>query len=226
MLVGLVGDEVASPAVGEFMGDHLSAGGVPLDDSGCQEDHHRILHATVGETRGKHEEVEAPPLVWPEERLPSSDHVLGAGELPGSGIEKRRITLGMDASAGPDVAGGDAPGRKGEEVGRDGAIHHELLHGAAGSAPEAVGAGGASLSGDRIAGISGACRRHDGGEGTGEIEASGEGDTCGRGVLARENGAGMDGLALGVDERVSLGSGLGGGEPLKRGGGRGSRENE
>lgn len=64
-------------------------------------------------------------------------------------------------------------------------------------------------------------RSHDGGEVGGDVEESGVADPDGGGVLAGEDGAGVDGLALGVDERVRLGEGLGREEPLECGGGGG-----
>lgn len=65
-------------------------------------------------------------------------------------------------------------------------------------------------------------RRHDGGELRRDVEARGVAYPHGGGVLAGENRARVDGLALGVDERVGLCEGLGWEEPLEcRGGGGG-----
>lgn len=209
VLVGLVGDEVASPAMGELVGNHLGPGGVPLDDGGREEDHHGILHAAVREAWRKHEKIKAAPLIWPKKCLPGTNHLLGACELSGSSVEQRCPALGVDTGAEANVAGRNVPSGKGEEVGRDGAIHDELLYGTAGGAPQGIGAGGASLTGDGITGGGSAGGGHDGGERVRKVEACGEDEACGGGVLAGEEGTGVDGLALGVDKRVSFGGGLG-----------------
>lgn len=65
---------------------------------------------------------------------------------------------------------------------------------------------------------------HDGGELAGEVETGGVADACGGGVLAGEDGAGVDGLALGVDEREVFVEGLRRREPLQGGGRRRGRE--
>ena len=61
---------------------------------------------------------------------------------------------------------------------------------------------------------------HDGGERGGDVEEASVGDARGGGVLAGENGARVDGLALRVDEREGLVEGLRRREPLEGGGGR------
>lgn len=68
-------------------------------------------------------------------------------------------------------------------------------------------------------------RGHDGRQLVGDIELGIVSNTCGGGVLARENGPGVNCLALGVHERQSLVESLGRGEPLeRRAGGRGGKE--
>lgn len=61
---------------------------------------------------------------------------------------------------------------------------------------------------------------HDGGERRRDVQNGVVSDPRGGGVLAREDGSGVDGLALSVDVRVSLREGLGRGEPLESGCGR------
>lgn len=224
--VGLVGDEVPGPAVRELVRDHLRPGGVPLDHRRGQEHHPRVLHPAVGEARGEHQKVEPFPLVGPEEALPDPDHLLRPGELPSGGVEHVGPALHVDARPRAHVARRDLPGSEGEEVGGDGLVHDEVLDDAVGGAPEGVGAGGGGgLAGEGVAAgeVGGG---HDGGEGLGEVEEGGEADAGGGGVVAGEDGAGVDGLALGEDEGVGSGGGEGRGEPLEGGGGGGGGEGE
>lgn len=63
--------------------------------------------------------------------------------------------------------------------------------------------------------------RHNGGERGGNVHNDVVADTTSGGVLAGEDGSGVDGLALCVDVRVGFGEGLRRGEPLESGGGGG-----
>lgn len=63
---------------------------------------------------------------------------------------------------------------------------------------------------------------HNGGERARDVQNGVVADPRGGCVLARENGSGVDGLALGVDVGMRFGEGLRRGEPLESGGGRGS----
>jgi len=64
-------------------------------------------------------------------------------------------------------------------------------------------------------------RGHDSGQLRRDVEACGVAYPDGGGVLAGEDGARVDGLALGIDKRVRLGEGLGWEKPLECGGGGG-----
>lgn len=63
---------------------------------------------------------------------------------------------------------------------------------------------------------------HDGGERARDVHNDVVTDPRGGSVLAREDGSGVDRLALSVDVRMSFREGLERGKPLESGGGRGS----
>ena len=207
------------------MGDDLGAASVAADDRRRQEHHPRILHSAVGEARRKNQEIKSLPLVLPKEGLPHADHVFHSSELRRRQFDNLRRSLRIDDRPRPNLTVADIPGGKGEEVGRDGLPHLEFLDGSACSAPELVGEAGWCLPAAGLAaGDSGS--GHYSGEFGGDVEESGVLDTSRGGVLAREDGAGVDGLALGVDERRELSGGLVRGKPLESGGGRGSGEGD
>lgn len=116
------------------------------------------------------------------------------------------------------------PGSEGEEVGGHGLVHGELLDDMVLGILEGTGASRAGLTKDRVL-TSKVGGGHDGEEGAQEVEFGREADVGDRGVLAGEDGAGMDGLALSEDKGMGVGGGLDGREPLKgrgRGGGEGA----
>lgn len=208
----------------ELMRHDLSPCSIPFDDRGGEEHHPGVLHASIGEARWQHEQIEPLPFIRPKEALPNLDHLLHPRELPSRLVQHLVPSLRVHPRPRAEVPGPNPAGGEREEVGRHGLLHLELLNDAAGRAPQLVVAGPAVVGGQRVPSRD-VARGGDGGELLGHVEEEREGDARGGGVVAGEDGAGVDGLALREDEGLP-GGGLRRGQPLQRGGGGGGGEGE
>ena len=111
------GDEVARPAVREFVRDQRDQGLVADDHRRGEEGQARILHAAVRERRRQHQHVVAVPAIGAVQAFGGGDHLFGVFELGHGLVEHGR--LGPHAAAVGDalerqVARGDR-----HQVGRD-----------------------------------------------------------------------------------------------------------
>lgn len=200
----------------KFVGHNLGPSSIPFDNSGREEHHPGVLHAAIRETHGQHQEIKSLPFVRPKELLTCLDHLLGASKLSGGLFNNGRFSI--NPGSGANVPENYVANSECKKVRRDGLVHDEVLDNAARGAPEGVGAGGAALAGEGIA-AGNVASGHDGREGGRDVEEGGEADARGGSVVTGEEGAGVDGLALGVGE----GGGLGGGrrQEVEGGGGVG-----
>lgn len=198
MLPRSVRDEVTAPAVGELVGNDVNVLLVTADDGGRSKGVDGVLHATVGEAGRENEDVVLAPAVG-EDNLLSGSHELVHVRLKLPLASSELLGARHDAAVAANLGGLDITGANGEQIRGDGHLLLKLVH----------------LLGSWSRGVvaDGAARGH-GRQDRADLEGESRLDI--RSVLAGEDGASADGLALGEDVRVLLVGGLSGREPLQR----------
>lgn len=183
--------------MGQLVGNNVNVLLVTTDNGGGSKGVNGVLHATVREARRQDKDVVLAPSVR-EDNLLSSVHELVhvAGKLPLASSEL--IGAANNGAVGTNLGRLDITGSNGEEVRGNGHLLLELVDlfdsGSRGVVTDGAATGnGRQLGGER----EGECRLDVGS------------------ILAREDGAGVDGLALGEHVRVLFVGGLGGSKPLE-----------
>lgn len=220
VLPAAAGYEISAPAVGKLVGDDVYVLAVTADEGGCRKRVDGVLHAcdsisllillcvldkrlaqltSVREARGEHQHVVLAPLVREDQLLGDLDELLNVPlQLPLGVVEL--LGPGRDLAARSNLRGGDVSGGQGKQVRRDG---HLLL--------KDVRRGHVVL----VQRLRGQDAAGDDGERGRDVEGVGGLDVgC---VLAGEQRAGVDGLALREHVRVLPVGRLRGREPLQRG---------
>merc|ERR1719376_150093 len=83
MLEVKVGDEVSSPRVGDFVGDHVSVGLVSGEQGRGGEGHTGVFHSSVCKRWRQNEDVVVPPHVGTTQLLCSLNERFSLGEVEG-----------------------------------------------------------------------------------------------------------------------------------------------
>ena len=120
-----VGDQVATPTVGQFVGHERHQASVARNDGGRGECESWIFHASEREGGRKDQEVVAFPSVFAVQVFGGHQHVLHLGEFELCGVDQIRRCV--HSGVRTDLAEFHVSHRQGQEVGRDGLVHAERV---------------------------------------------------------------------------------------------------
>ena len=130
VIPGCVRDQVAAPAVGQFMCHQSDQATVASNDGGGGEGESRILHAAKGKGSRQHEQVVAFPRVFPIETFSGHQHVLHLSEFVGRSIDE--VRSGVDARMVSHAPESHIADGKGQQIRWDGLVHHKAVVSVAG----------------------------------------------------------------------------------------------
>ena len=96
---GFVRNQVAAPAMRQFVRYQTHQAAVAGNDGGCGKGEHRIFHAAKRKARGQYQYIIAAPGIGPVERFGAVYHALHVGQFPHRFLQHTR--LGIYATVAP-----------------------------------------------------------------------------------------------------------------------------
>ncbi len=119
----LVGDQVAGPAVGDLVGNHIGQAPVAGQQGRGGEGQAGVLHPAIGEAGWQHQDVIDAPHVRPTQLLGLGQHGLRLGEVVRRLVDE--LLLAPDVRPGSDLARLDVAGGDRDQVRLDRDFLHE-----------------------------------------------------------------------------------------------------
>mmetsp|Transcript_24980 Transcript_24980/g.68889 ORF Transcript_24980/g.68889 Transcript_24980/m.68889 type:complete len:326 (-) Transcript_24980:114-1091(-) len=194
-----IGDQVSCPAVRNLVSDNVGQRFIPGQQGRRDKGEARVFHSSVWETRRQTQQIVAAPGVLPPgNRFGGGQEHLRLAELVGRALDDAR--LAPDGASFRNGLLGQFPDRQGEKVRTDGNGLFPVAHlvGSALRCRLPLGQGG-----------------HDAGGPSGNGSSSRVGHLHPASILAGDQRAGVDCLALCEEIGVFLSGRLGRGEPLE-----------